>query len=95
MPALLVSESDFVTYRLFFEIKVASKALGVELDFHTEKRIDGVKTDLVVERAGRGVLVLEAKYKKIANRIERLIEPRDPDVVAQAVNYATLGGYPF
>lgn len=95
MPALLVSESDFVTNRLFFDLKVASKQLDVQLDFHTEKRIDGGKADLVVEKAGKGLLVLEAKYKKKVGRAERLIEPRDPDVVAQAVNYATLGGYPY
>lgn len=95
MPALLVSESDFVTNRLFFDLKVASKQLDVQLDFHTEKRIDGGKADLVAERFGKGVLVLEAKFKKKVGRIERLIEPRDPDVVAQAVNYASLGGYPY
>ena len=95
MPTLLVSESDFVTNRLFFDLNSAARSLNLGLDFHTEKRIDGGKADLVVERAGRGVLVLEAKYKKKIGGVERLIEPRDPDVIAQAANYATLGGYPF
>ncbi len=97
MPAQLVSESDFVTNRLFFDLKTAAKGLGMDriIDLHTEVRIDGGKADLVVEHSMKRTLVLEAKYKKKIGRVERLIEPRDPDVVAQAVQYATLGGYPF
>ena len=95
MPALLVSEPDFVTNRLFFDLKVAARTLGLELDFHTEKKIDSGKADLVLERSGRGLLVLEAKFKKKVGKVERFVEPRDPDVIEQAVKYATMGGYPY
>ncbi|MGC8937015.1 MAG: hypothetical protein ACP5KV_06630, partial [Candidatus Methanomethylicaceae archaeon] len=95
MPAILVSESDFVTNKLFLDIKVAAKSLGISLDIHTEKRIDSGKADLVVEQAGKRLLLLEAKYKKRVGSVEHLIEPRDPNVIAQAVNYAVLGGYSF
>ncbi|MBC7120951.1 MAG: N-6 DNA methylase [Candidatus Methanosuratus sp.] len=97
MSPQLLSESDFVTNRLFFDLKTAAKGLGMDrtVDLHTEVRVDGGKADLVVEHAGRRVLVLEAKYKKRIGGVERLIEPRDPEVVAQAIQYAMLGGYPF
>ncbi|MEM3366281.1 MAG: N-6 DNA methylase [Candidatus Methanomethyliaceae archaeon] len=95
MPAVLVSEPDFVTNRLFFDIKVAAKSLGINLDIHVEKRVDGGKADLVIEQAGKRLLVLEAKYKKKVGNVEHLIEPRDPAVIAQAVYYAMLGGYSY
>jgi len=97
MQASLVSEPDFIANILLPRLKEAAAALKTSdlLEFHVEKRIDGDKADLVVERAGRGLLVIEAKYrKKVAGRI-RDIEPRDPEVVKQAVNYASLGGYPY
>jgi len=65
------------------------------MEFHVEKRINGDKANLVVERAGRGLLVVEAKYKKKVAGLVRDIEPRDPEVVKQVVNYASLGGYPY
>ncbi len=95
MPALLVSEPDFVTNRLFLALTKAKESLGINLEIHIEKRVDGGKADLVVEQTGKRLLVLEAKYKKRVGRAEHLIEPRDPAVIKQAVSYAILGGYPF
>ncbi|XRH74747.1 MAG: hypothetical protein ACO0C9_04265 [Candidatus Methanosuratincola verstraetei] len=46
----LATEPEFITNRLFFDLKVADKSLNLGLDFHTEKRIDGGKADLVVEK---------------------------------------------
>jgi len=39
----LATELEFVTNRLFFDLKVAAKSLKLGLDSHTEKRIDRVK----------------------------------------------------
>jgi len=66
-----------------------------KIDFHVEKPIDGGRADMVVDRGGKGMLVLEAKFKKKIAHIERDIEPRDPEVIAQAINYANIGGYPY
>ncbi len=95
MPAQLVSESDFVTNRLFYNLKEAAKELSLDLDLHTEKQVNGGKADLVVEQSGRRLLVIEAKYKKKVGGVKRDIEPRDPDVISQAVSYASNGGYPY
>ncbi len=95
MSTRLVSEPDFVANRLLPKFKEAAGVLNVlsQIDYHVEKRINGDRADLVAERAGKGLFVLEAKYKKKVGNIERDIEPRDPEVVKQAANYATLGGY--
>jgi len=44
---------------------------------------------------GRRLFVLEAKFRKTTGGGVRDIEPRDPDVVRQAVEYAVHGGFPF
>jgi type I restriction-modification system DNA methylase subunit len=96
MSVKLVSESDLVASQLLPKLKDAATTLGFKdiLEFHTEQPINGGRADLVVKKGGRGLLVLEAKYKKKIGRVERLIEPRDPEVVRQAMEYANLGGYP-
>ncbi|MEM2871961.1 MAG: N-6 DNA methylase [Candidatus Caldarchaeum sp.] len=78
------------------KLKEASRILRVSdlVDFHFEPSIDGIP-DLTAERAGKRLFVLEAKFKKKVARVEHDIEPRDPDVVNQAANYAAVGGYPF
>jgi len=97
MSTRLVSEPDFVANHLLPKFKEVAGVLNVlnQVDYHVEKRIDGGRADLVAERAGKGLLVLEAKYKKKVGLVARDIEPRDPEVVAQAANYATLGGYMY
>jgi type I restriction-modification system DNA methylase subunit len=92
----LVSEPDFVANVLLPKIKEAAIHLNyTTLDFHVEKRINGGRADLVIEKAGKGLLVLEAKYKMKVSGIVRDIEPRDPEVIKQAIEYANIGGYPF
>jgi len=90
------SERDFVATYLFPELKEAAKQIGVVdvLDFHVEKPINGTP-DLTAEKGGRGLFIVEAKFKKKIGRIERDIEPRDPAVIAQAINYAAIGGFPY
>ncbi|MCI4345569.1 MAG: N-6 DNA methylase, partial [Thermoplasmata archaeon] len=60
-----------------------------------EPRAEGGPPDLTIRRGGRGVLVVEAKFKKKVGRVERDIEPRDPEVVEQAIRYAVRDGFPF
>lgn len=90
------SERDFVASYLLPRLKEASHLLGVSdiVDFHVEKPINGTP-DLIAEKPGKRLFLIEAKFKKKAGKIERDIEPRDPDVIIQAVNYAGLGGFPF
>jgi len=96
-----VSEADFVANFLLPELKKSSKALGFDkiLDFHVE---DPVKMgigkgwcDLTIGMGGKHLLVIEAKFKKKVGKNEIDIEPRDPDVIDQVVNYAVSGGYKF
>jgi hypothetical protein len=51
--------------------------------------------DLIAEKGGRRLYVIEAKYKKRVGNTERDIEPRDPEVIKQAARYAFNGGYPW
>jgi len=90
------SERDFVANYILPKLKEASRILGVAnvVDFHVEKRVNGV-ADLTAEKGGKGLFVLEAKFKKKVGRVEHDIEPRDPAVINQAVNYAALGGFPY
>lgn len=90
-----LSEQDFVSNYILQKLREAAGVLKVldKIDFHVEKPIDGGRADLVIDRAGKGLLVLEAKFKKRIGYIERDIEPRDPEVISQAVNYANIGGY--
>ncbi|MEM3386386.1 MAG: N-6 DNA methylase [Nitrososphaerales archaeon] len=90
------SERDFVANYVLPRLKEAAERLGVAgvVDFHVEPSIDG-RPDLTAERGGRGIFVLEAKFRKKVGRVERDIEPRDPDVINQAVGYAALGGFPY
>lgn len=92
-----VSERDFVAQFLLNSFKGASDKIGVRdhIDFSIEKKINSGFADLVLERASAPVLVLEAKFKKKIGQTIRDIEPRDPDVIKQAVSYAVLGGYPY
>jgi len=91
-----LSERDFVAGYLLPRFREAAGVLGVSdvVDFHIEPPVDG-RPDLTVERAGRRLLVVEAKFRKRVGRVERDIEPRDPDVIEQAVRYAALGGFPY
>ena len=78
-------------------MKEAATAMGVSdiLDFHFDVPVDGGIADLFAEKSGKRLFVVEAKFKKKAGRVERDIEPRDPEVVDQAVRYAVYGGFPF
>ena len=51
--------------------------------------------DVTVSLGGKEVLVIEAKFHKKSGSIERDIEPRDPEVIKQAVGYAANGGFPY
>ena len=92
-----VSEPDFVSNFVLQKFREGAGVLKIldKIDFHVEKPIDGGRADLVVDRGGKGMLVLEAKFKKKIARVERDIEPRDSEVIVQAVNYANIGGYPY
>jgi type I restriction-modification system DNA methylase subunit len=92
-----VSEQDFVSNFILQKFREGAGILKVldKIDFHVEKPIDGGRADMVVDRGGKGMLVLEAKFKKKIAHIERDIEPRDPEVITQAINYANIGGYPY
>ncbi len=96
MSSRFASERDFVARFLYPSLKEASSELGVSdvIDFSIEKRVDGI-ADLVAERGGERIFVIEAKFKKKVGTVERDIEPRDPLVVSQAVQYAVIGGFPF
>jgi len=91
------SERDFVARYLLRSLEDALKVVGVEntVDIYIEKSVDGGTPDLSVECAGRGLFLIEAKFKKKVGHIIRDIEPRDPAVIEQAVRYAAVGGYPF
>jgi len=96
LPSRFVSERDFVANSLLPRLKEAARLVGISdvVDFHVEPSINGTP-DLTAERAGKRLFVVEAKFKKKIGRIERDIEPRDPSVVDQAVNYAVHGGFPY
>ena len=96
LSSRFASERDFVARYLFPTLKTASEELGVSdiVDLYVEKAVDGI-ADLVAEKAGKQLFVIEAKFKKKVGSVERDIEPRDPDVIRQAVQYAALGGFPF
>jgi len=91
-----VSERDFVANYLLPRLKEAARILGKSdiVEFHIEKPVNGT-ADLTAEKGGRGLFVLEAKFEKKIGKIRHDIEPRDPDVINQAVNYAALGGFPY
>jgi type I restriction-modification system DNA methylase subunit len=91
------SERDFVAQFVLPRMKEAARVQGVAdiLDFHVDVAVDGGVADLFATRAGRRLFVVEAKFKKKIGRIERDIEPRDPEVIDQALRYANYGGFPF
>jgi len=97
MSSKPVSEQDFVSNFILQKFREGAGVLKVldKIDFHVEKPIDGGRADLAIDRGGRGLLVVEAKFKKKIAHIERDSEPRDPEVITQAVNYANIGGYPY
>jgi type I restriction-modification system DNA methylase subunit len=90
------SERDFVARFLLPKLREAAERLGVAdvVDFFFEKPINGTP-DLTAEKGGRGLFVVEAKFKKKVGRVQRDIEPRDPEVVRQALDYAGWGGFPY
>jgi hypothetical protein len=92
-----MSERDFVANFLLPKFRAASSTLGVGdvVGFHVDARVDGGIADLYAARAGKRLFVLEAKFRKKAGVVERDIEPRDPEVVRQAVGYAVNGGFPY
>jgi type I restriction-modification system DNA methylase subunit len=66
------------------------------IDFYFEKPVKGGGVpDLTAEKGGKGLFIIEAKFKKKIAKIERDIDPRDPEVIIQAFNYAGLGGFPY
>lgn len=91
-----VSERDFVARYLLPTLKTASEEMGVSdiVEIYIEKSVDGI-ADLVAEKAGKHLFVIEAKFKKKVGSVERDIEPRDPEVIRQAVQYAVYGAFPF
>jgi type I restriction-modification system DNA methylase subunit len=93
----LLSERDLVAQKILPRFKEASRILDISdvLDFHIDSRVDGGIADLFAEKGGRRLFVLEAKFKKKEGRLERDIEPRDPQVIEQAARYALHGGFPF
>jgi len=90
------SERDLVAQFVLPKLKEAATLAGKAdtIDFHVEKRVNGTP-DLTAEKGGKGLFIIEAKFRKKVGRIERDIEPRDPSVIEQAVNYAALGGFPY
>jgi type I restriction-modification system DNA methylase subunit len=90
------SERDFVAKFLLPKLTEAADRLGFHnvIDFYVEKSVDGTP-DLSAEKGGRGLFIVEAKFKKKGPRGERDIEPLDPIVVEQAVRYAGMGGFPY
>jgi len=96
LSSRFVSEPDFVASYLLPRLKEAGALIEARelLDFHVNEQVDGI-ADLTVERAGKRLLVIEAKFKKKVGKIERDIEPRDPDVIGQAVGYAAKGGFSY
>jgi type I restriction-modification system DNA methylase subunit len=96
MSNRFASERDFVASFLLPKFKEAARILGKAdlVDFHVERPVDGT-ADLTADKAGKGLFVLEAKFKKKIGTISYDIEPRDPNVINQAVNYAALGGFPY
>ncbi|MDG6995818.1 MAG: N-6 DNA methylase [Nitrososphaerota archaeon] len=98
MSVRFVSEDDFVANQLLPELKEGAKELGLDgiLDFHKNVRIDDIGwADVTVSKGGKEILVVEAKFKKKSGKLERDIEPRDPEVIKQAVSYAANGGFPY
>lgn len=92
------SERDFVAQRILPEFKEAAKILAISdvLDFHFDSPIEGAGiADLYAERAGKRMFVVEAKFKKKVGHVERDIEPRDPEVIDQALRYANHGRFLF
>jgi type I restriction-modification system DNA methylase subunit len=91
-----VSERDFVANYLLPSFREAAKELGLSevVGLHVDAPVDGI-ADLTVDRAGKRLLVVEAKFKKKAGKIEYDIEPRDPSIIDQALMYAAKGGYPY
>ncbi|MBI2125902.1 MAG: N-6 DNA methylase, partial [Thaumarchaeota archaeon] len=90
------SERDFVANYVLPELKEAAKTLEVSdiVEFHVEKPVNGT-ADLTADRGGRGLFLIEAKFKKKVGKVTHDIEPRDPAVITQAANYAVNGGYGY
>jgi len=63
---------------------------GVEF----EKPIDSGRADIVVLSSGRPFIVIETKRSK-AERTTRNIDPLSPDVIVQALGYASMLGAPY
>ena len=97
IPDRFRSEADLVAKYLYPKLDEASRILGMDnvIDLHVNpNNMIGIP-DIIAEKGGKGLYVVEAKYKKKVGRIERDIEPRDPDVIRQAVGYAAGNGYPW
>ncbi len=96
MPQGFASERDFVARFLFPKLKEAAIAIQVQdtIDLFVEKACNGTP-DISAEKGGKGLFLIESKFKKKVGRVERDIEPRDPSVIDQAVEYAVKGGFPF
>lgn len=90
------SERDFVARFLLPKLDEAARVLGygdlIDPSMEPQKHGGGIP-DLVAYKGGQGLYVIEAKFKKKVGNVERDIEPRDPEVIQQAVNYAASGGY--
>ena len=90
------SERDFVARFLIPGLQEAGRSLGIQdaVDIFMEKTQNGAP-DISVEKGGRKLFLIEAKFKKKTGRVERDIEPRDPAVIDQAVEYAVKGGFSY
>lgn len=87
------SERDFVARYILRKMEEAVGVLDLKgiVRLSIETKVDGGTADLCADRSGKRLLVLEAKFKKN----DRDIEPRDPEVIKQAVGYAVHGGFPY
>lgn len=90
------SERDLVARYILPKLEEASKVLGYSdaIDLYVEKSINGTP-DLSLYRGGKELFLIEAKFKKKSGSVEFDIEPRDPEVIQQAVNYAVNGGFTY
>lgn len=97
MSGQYASERDFIAQFILPNLRRAADTLGISdvMKFAVDKKIHNLVMDLDALRTGNPVFVLEAKFKKGSGKFEIDIEPRDPEVVDQAVHYAALGGYPY
>lgn len=68
---------------------------GIKIDgVDFEKPIDSRRVDIVVLCSGKPFIVIETKRER-AGRLSRNIDPLSPDVISQAIGYASMLGAPY